>query len=163
MVLYHYNIRFTECDIDSCEQYWTKFTSNKFAWQDLNSFLFVLQMGQWAHSRLADLIYVVSWFTNSFGCSIHKLIVMPDWIQGCNGTEYIAYSPPYVSSSISKWEQKTGLTRTCHAKQWPTPPSQSGFYQESIRSPSGVYQESIRSIRTLSGLLMDSIRMRGGV
>jgi hypothetical protein len=123
MVLYHYNIRFTECDIDSCEQYWTKFTSNKFAWQDLNSFLFVLQMGQWAHSRLADLIYVVSWFTNSFGCSIHKSIVMPDWIQGCNGTEYIAYSPPYVSSSISKWEQKTGLTRTCHAKQWPTPPS----------------------------------------
>jgi hypothetical protein len=46
---------------------------------------------------------------------------------------------------------------------WWSPHTCHGVNLDFIRSPSGVYQESIRSIRTLSGLLMDSIRIRGGV
>ena len=41
--------------------------------------------------------------------------------------------------------------------------SQSGFYQESIRSPSGVYQESIRSLLGVHTLYQESIRSPSGV
>ena len=46
---------------DGCEQYQTKFISKNFAWWDLNRFIFVPQMGQWAQSRpgkTSDLIYM---------------------------------------------------------------------------------------------------------
>src|ERR1700683_653722 len=42
------------------------------------------------------------------------------------GYQYIACNPLTalcMSSSILKLKPKMGLTSTCHAKQWPTPPS----------------------------------------
>ena len=44
-----------------------------------------------------------------------------------------------------------------------TPGTVWGVHLESIRSPSGVHQESIRRLSGVSGLLMESIRKRGGV